>query len=141
MAARGCALVRGLPYELFFGCALSHPGRPGVQAGAECFEVGPGLLDHSEVDQGQARRSAAFQLVDRAIPCFEVELGRRRGRSDEVVGLDPHSCCVAGVQGAVGSEITDVVTGVPWGGEGLKAERVVADWVDVRFRDRCQLAP
>jgi hypothetical protein len=103
--------------------------------------VGPHVVDEPEVDQGEAAGRAALELVDRAIPGLEVELRGWGGRGDEVVRLDPHSGGVAGIERAVVGEVGDVVTGVSGGGERVEAERVVADWVDVRFGDRGQLSP
>jgi hypothetical protein len=112
-----------------------------VQAGAELFQVRLDVLGDSEVDQGQALWGAALELSERPIPDSEVELRRRRGRGDVVVGLDPDSRRVTGVEDALAPEIADVVTGVAGAGKRLEAERVVADGVDIRFRDRRELAP
>jgi hypothetical protein len=117
--ARCCALLGGPADELFFGCALSDPGRPGLQAGAELLQVRLDVLGDSEVDQGQTLGGSALDLIECPIPGGEVELRRRRGRGDEVVGLDPYSSRVAGVESAVSAEVGDVVTGVAGGRESL----------------------
>jgi hypothetical protein len=41
------------------------------------------VVEDPEVDDGEPRRSAAFDLVERTLPGLEVDLGRRARRENE----------------------------------------------------------
>ena len=94
-----------------------------------------------EVDQGEALRSTALDLVDRAVPRFEVEVGRRRGRQDGAIGLDPDAGRVAGIERARRVEVADVMARVAGSRKALEPDDLRSGDADVRLRHRSELAP
>ncbi len=76
-------------------CAAA--GRPDVPCG---------IVRDAEMDQREALGRAALDLVDRREPAVAVELGRRRGREDELARLDADAGRVAGVERPVAVEVS-----------------------------------
>ena len=99
------------------------------------------VVERPEVDESQAARSAALDLVDRLPPGFEIELGRRARRQYEAARRNSHSCGVSRVQRAVGIEVGDVMPCVSRSREALETENSVSEGVDVSLGDRSQLSP
>ena len=95
----------------------------------------------AEVDQRQCSGSTALDLVERSLPCLEVDLRRRTGREHETARLDAHARRVAGVERAVRIEVADVVPRVAGRREAFEPDDAVADDVDVLLRHRRELAP
>ena len=84
-----------------------------AQGLAQSCEVLLDVVVHAEVDEGEPVGAVALDLVDRLLPGVEIELRRRTRRHDERASSDTHSGRVAGVEGALGVEIRDVVPCVP----------------------------
>ena len=101
--------------------------------------VGRVALD-AEVDQREALRLAARDLVDRRVPGLDVDVGRRGGREDVALGLHADPARVAGEQDAV-AEVADVVRGVARRRERLPADRVARGDADVRAPARARAPP
>ena len=99
------------------------------------------VLEDAEVDQRQALRIAPLELVQRPVPGFEVDVGRRRGREHELARFDANAGRVARIERAVAIEVADVVVRVAGARNRRKAEGLVADDVDVLARDGGELAP
>jgi uncharacterized membrane protein len=102
--------------------------------------VGLDVCEDAEVDQREPRGSAALRLRDRPLPGFEVDLGRRTGRQHEAPRLDPYAGRVTGVQGAVVVQVRDVMPRVSGCRKRFEPEHAVADDVNVRLRNRHELA-
>ena len=100
-----------------------------------------GVVDDPEVDEGEPLGLSAFDLVDRALPGLEVEVGWRSRRRDLPVRLDANACRITRVQRPVGAEIGDVMPGVPLRREGLQPEGHLADDADALLWHRRELAP
>jgi hypothetical protein len=132
--------VRVLDELLFRRAALDRLG-PVEQVEPQLGEVAPDVLGDAEMDQRQPLGGAALDLVERLLPRFDVDLGRRGRRHDEAPGQDAHAAGVAGVERPVGVEVADVMGGVARRGEAVEAEHAVPDRVDVLLRHRRQLAP
>src|SRR5258705_3331551 len=95
--------------ELFFRYTLADPSGPVCEPPPELGEMRPRIVRDAEVDECKAARPPLLDLVDRAIPRFEVAIRRRRRRQDGAIGLESQACCVARIQGAVAREVTDVM--------------------------------
>src|SRR5215208_1354371 len=102
---------RGL-LEFLLARAGANAVGPLAQARAQLGEVPLDVLGDAEVDQREPFRSPRLDLVERALPGLEVDLGRRRGREHQLAGLDPHARGVPGVERAVRPEVADVMRGV-----------------------------
>src|SRR5215216_6285817 len=91
----------GLRLELLLACAGANAVCPLAQARAQLREVPEDVLGDAEVDQRQSFRPPRLDLLERALPGLEVDLGRRGGREHELAGLDPHTRGVPGIERAV----------------------------------------
>src|SRR5215213_3051445 len=130
-----------LGLELLLAGAVADALGPLAQAAAQLAQVALDVTGDAEVDQREALRPSAVQLVERSLPCLQVELGRRGRRQDELAGLDPHARRVACVERAVGVEVADVMPRVPRRREAVETQHALADRVHVRLRHRRELAP
>src|SRR6476646_248016 len=125
--ASGCSHVTANRLaELLFHYTLSDPSGPVGESLPQFGEMRPGIFRDADVDERQAARLPLLDLVDRANPCLEVELRRRRRRQDRAIGLEPDTGRIARVQSAVAGEVTDVVACVSGGRKALEAEHVCA---------------
>src|SRR5215218_8589915 len=78
--AVGC----GLRLELLLARAGADAVGPLAQSRAQLREVSLDVVGDAEVDQRQALGPPRLDLVERALPRVEVDLGRRRGREHEL---------------------------------------------------------
>ena len=99
------------------------------------------VVGDAEVDEREPLRRAPLDLVERLEPAVAVELGRRRGREDELARLDAHAGRVARVERPLAVEEADVVPRVARRREAVEAEHAVADDADVLLGHRRELAP
>jgi len=95
----------------------------------------------AEVDEREPLRAAALNLVERALPCFDVDVRWRRRRHHVAAGQHPDARGVACVERAVAVEIANVVLRMAGRGPALETDDVVADDVHVVAGDCRKLAP
>ena len=95
----------------------------------------------AEVDQCEPGGLPALDLVERSVPDLQVEVGRRCWRQHEAIRGYAYAGRIAGVQRPTLVEVADVVARMPGRGETVEAQNAVSDDTNVRFRDRCELAP
>src|SRR5581483_800096 len=63
--------------ELLLGRAVEDALRPRVELAAERVEVPVDVVDEAEVDEREPLRCAAADLLDRRVPCVDIDVGRR----------------------------------------------------------------
>ncbi len=116
-------------------------GRPALDALPELGQMAAGVIGDAEVHERKPLRCPPLDLVQRLEPRVSVELGRRRGREDELARLDADAGRVACVEHPLGVEVADVVSGMARRREAVEAEHAIADHADVRLGDGRELAP
>src|SRR5215210_3688931 len=114
---------------------------PRVQVAPQVGDVAGDVVEDAEVDQRHPARLTSFHLVERALPCLDVEVGRGTRRSNVAAGLDAHAGGVAGEEGAVAVDVADVVGRMAGRGERVQAEHAFADDLDVLLRDGREFPP
>src|SRR5215218_6338075 len=136
VGARGCDEVR-----------LAHPAahalRPHREIVTRPLNVFRDVLhpgDDAEVDQREALRLMAEDLVERLLPCLEVDLRRGRVRDDVLAREDADARCVARKQRPVVEQVARVVRRVTRRRERLQPGGDVPDDLDVLLRHRLRLA-
>ena len=118
---------------------LDPPG-PRVEPLAQLAEVTADVVREAEVDQRELLGSAPLDLLERAVPTLDVDVGRRRRRQHRPARLDPYSGCVARVERRA-VEVADVVGGMAGRGEDLETRDAVGRDADVALGYGCKLAP
>ncbi len=120
-------LLQGVGILLTGGQKLGRKITPLMQARPVVREMTRGLVRYAEVSEEETLGTKLRDGVERLIPQFEINVGRRSGGKNEGVAVDANARGVADESGGgVGIEIGDVVGGVARGVKNL--QRVVAEW-------------
>src|SRR5919201_5916668 len=93
------------------------------------------------MDQREALWLPPLDLLERAKPALDVDIGRRGDGQYVAAGLDADAGGVAGVERSIGVQVADVVGGMAGRRETLEPDDPLADHLDVRLRHRRELAP
>src|SRR6266545_2660998 len=120
--------------ELVLGHPVVHALCPNREVAARSLDVLRNLLDagdDAEVGQGQTLRLVTQNVIEGALPRFEVDVGRRRLREHVLSRNDANAGRVAGEERSVLEQVADVVGRMTGRGKRFQAGGCVPDDLDV----------